>query len=333
VEVLLDAAGLEDGTYDAEIRFTSNDPYTPVVPVPVSLSVGLMPFAYLHFDPEVLNLTANGHMIKMVIELPAGYDPHLLDVASVTLNDSVPALPSPIEFTDENLNGIEEIVVRFDRDAVDNLLPDGAAVQVTVQGEITDIQWFRGTTTVRTLRPRVIGPNGGEYVVAGQTMPITWNAVTGASYKVLLTRDGCQTWEMLADNLGSTSWSWMAGGSPSNSARIRVVAFDNQGVVGYDTSDGDFTIASQALPPGEVGDTLELMMFGGDAVLTWRRPAADVLHGPVEYYRILAAESAQGPFAELGITPAEEYRMPATGGPALVYYRVLAVNAAGNSAN
>ncbi|MGH9869077.1 MAG: S8 family serine peptidase [Candidatus Polarisedimenticolia bacterium] len=333
IEVHLDAAGLEDGDYEAEIELTSNDPYTPSLQVPVSLHVGLLPFAYLHFDPEVLNLSAHGSKVKMVMELPPGFDPHLVDVGSVTLNDTVPALPSPVEFTDENLNGIEEIVVRFDRDAVDAVLPDGASVSVTVQGEVADVQWFRGTTTVRTMRPRVTQPNGGEHLLGGQVIPITWNAVPSASYKVLLTRDGGQTWEMLADGVSGTSWSWTAGGAPTTSARVRVVAFDGQGVMGYDTSDADFALAGVLLPPQDVGDTLEVLDDGTDVVLIWRPAAADALHGPADSFRILRSYTANGGFVEIGRTSSEAFHDPhaATSGAAIVFYKVIATNAAGDA--
>jgi hypothetical protein len=332
VSVLLDAAGLEDGLHTAEIDVHSNDPYNPLVTVPVSLNVGVLAPAYLHFDPEVLNLSANGHMVKMVIELPVGYDPHLLDVASVTLNDTVPALPSPVEFTDENENGIEEIVVRFDRDAVDAILAEGAAVPVTIQGEITDVQWFRGTTTARTMRPRVGSPNGGEYFLGGQVIPITWASVPGASYALQLSRDGGQTWEMLADNLSASGFSWTAGGSPTSSARVRVIAYDNQGVMGYDTSDAVFTLAGPLMPPADVGDSLDLFVEGADLVLTWRQPVADAGHGPASEFRVLRSLTADGPFVEIGRSTGENFRDPlAATTSTFVYYKVIATNGAGDA--
>ncbi len=334
IQVSFDAMGLEDGIHEAGIEILSNDPYTPLIEVPVTLNVSLLPFAYLHFDPEVLNLSANGHMVRMVMELPAGYDPHQIDVGSVTLNDTVHALPSPVEFTDENLNGIEEIVVRFDRASVDAVLPDGPAVTVAVQGEVADVQWFRGSTTVRTMRPRVAAPNGGEYFLGGQTVPISWNSVAGARYAVHLTRDGGQTWELIVDGLTTAGYAWTAGGSPTGSARIRVVAYDNQGVMGYDASDATFTLAGGPLmPPADVGDTLEVDVEGADLVLTWRQPVIDAAHGPADRFRILRSFSAQGPFTEVGISAGEAYRDPlaASAGAPFVYYKVIAANAAGDA--
>ncbi|HKY33808.1 MAG TPA: S8 family serine peptidase [Candidatus Polarisedimenticolia bacterium] len=335
VQVDFTALGLEDGLYEAQIDVASNDPYTPLVVVPVSLNVGLVEPAYLHFDPEVLNLTSNGRGAKMVIELPPGLDPHAVDPGSVKLNDTVPALLFPVEYTDENENGIEEVVLRFDRDALDAILPPDAVVDITVQGEVADVQWFRGTTTARTLRPRVSSPNGGEYLIEGQTVSMSWNPVQGGNvrYRVQLSRDGGLTWEALAGNLTATTYDWTAGGAPTSQARVRVIAEDNLGIMGYDTSDGDFIVAGPLLPPHDVGETLELLDEGGDVVLIWRPLEPDVTHGPADRYRILRSFSAEGPFTEIGQSMGESYRDPhaATQQAALVYYKVIASNAAGDA--
>ncbi|HKY33809.1 MAG TPA: S8 family serine peptidase [Candidatus Polarisedimenticolia bacterium] len=335
ITLSLDAAGLEDGLHEATVEIESNDPYTPVLAVPIALNVGLVAPSYLHFDPEVFNLSANGHSVKMVIELPPAFDPHAVGVDSVTLNDTVTALSLPVEFTDENENGVEEIVVRFDRAAVEALLPEGDSVPVTVQGEVTDVQWFRGTSSVRTLRPRVHAPNGGEYLTEGQALPISWSAVQGGGvrYSVQLSRDGGTTWELLAEGLSTTAHSWTAGGAPTVRARIRVVASDNQGVIGYDTSDADFTVAGPLMPPHDVGETLEVFSDASDVILTWKRPAADAVHGPADRFRIFRSLSAEGPFTEIGQSTGESFRDPhaATQQAALVHYKVIASNAAGDA--
>jgi hypothetical protein len=47
---------------------------------------------------------------------------------------------------------VREIAFKFSRADVQHLLPPGDAVPLTVQGEVADVQWFRGTTLVRTIR-------------------------------------------------------------------------------------------------------------------------------------------------------------------------------------
>ena len=337
VTVSLNAAGLEDGLHEGYVDFASNDPYVPAVQVPVSLTVGLVAPAYLNFDPDALNLSSMGNTVKMVIELPAGLDPHDIVIASIRLNDTVPALPAPISFTDENSNGVPELVVRFDRAAVEAALQPGNAVPITIQGEVRDTAWFRGTTTARVIRPRLTNPNAGGYFLQGEHVTVTWDAAGPGNtrYEIWLSRDLGATWEAVALNLNATSYDWTVGGASTSGALLRVAARDNQGIMGYDTSDAPFTIASGTLqPPLPVGDTLDVTADTTDVILSWKRPAVDATHGPVGEYRVLRAVSAEGPWVPIGSTAVETLRDPLSGpaGGAVVYYKVIAGNAAGDAA-
>jgi subtilisin family serine protease len=338
ITVALNAAGLEDGLHEGRIDIASNDPYRPAITVPVSLKVGLVAPTYLNFDPDALNLAAMGTTVKMVIELPPAYDPHDIVVGSVRLNDTVPALPSPIAYSDENGNGIQELVVRFDRQAVEATLGQGSSVPVTIQGEVLDTAWFRGTTTVRVIRPRLTHPNSGGYFTQGMPVTIGWEAAQGSGnirHELWLSRDLGATWEPIAANLTGTSYVWTVGGPATNQGLIRVVARDNQGVMGYDTSDAAFTIASGTLmPPLPVGDTLELSADAADVILSWKRPTMDATHGPAAQYRVLRSFEPQGPWVQIGSVSTETLRDPLAGpaGATVVYYRVVAGNAAGDAA-
>jgi hypothetical protein len=334
VMVTLDATGLEDGVHEGRIDLASNDPYRPLVQVPVTLNVGLTPITYLDFDPDVLNLNAMGQMVRVVIELPEDWDPHAIDVGSIRLNDVVPALPAPVAYTDENANGIEEIVVRFDRAAVEAVLPEGDSVLIAIQGEIPGETWFRGTTTVRAIRPRVTHPNGGEYVSQGQPVTLRWNPASGTGgvrYEVWLSRDGGAAWESLATGLNVTSFDWIVSGALTDGARIRVFAVDGRGVMGYDTSDADFIIAGPLQPPHAIGATLEVGVDPADVLLSWKRPTVDTTHGPADRYRVLRSFSPQGPWSEIAGVTTESARAPLSGttGAFFVYYKVVAGNAAG----
>jgi hypothetical protein len=205
---------------------------------------------------------------------------------------------------------------------------------------VTDVQWWEGTMQVRTMRPRQIEPMGGEYLVAGLPVTISWlPPATGAGpqtrYTVRLTRDGGNTWETLATNLTATSYVWTVGGPLTSNARIRVIATDNQGVMGYGTSAGDFTIAGALNQPNDVGETLELKFNGTEVTLAWAKPAIDPLHGPVAFYRVFQATSPNGPFVEIGTATTESLVEPAStmSGGAILYYKVVAVNAGGESLN
>jgi len=334
----LNAAGLEDGLHEGRIDIASNDPYRPAITVPVSLMVGLVEPTYFNFDPDAINLAAMGTTIKVVIELPPAYDPHDIVIGSILLNDTVPAQPSPIAYSDENGNGIQELVVKFNRQAVEATLGQGSSVPVTIQGEVLDTTWFRGTTTARVIRPRLTNPNSGGYFTQGMPVTVTWEAAQGSGnirHELWLSRDLGATWEPIAADLTGTSFLWTAGGTATDHGLIRVVARDSQGVMGYDTSDAAFTIsAGPLMPPQPVGDTLELSADTADVILAWKRPAIDATHGPVALYRVLRAFSAQGPWEQVGTVATESLRDPLAGhGDAtFVYYKVIAGNAAGDAA-
>ncbi len=336
VTLNLKAAGLGDGLHQATLDFASNDPYHPLMQVPVELMIGLTPVTYLNFDPDSLNGGSMGKTVKVVLELPPEYDPHNIDVSSIRLNDTVPAILHPVDFTDENHNGIPELVVKFDRAAVEAVLSPGSEAPVWVQGEVTDTTWFRGTTTVRVIQPQVTHPNGGEFFVLGGAVTVSWDPVAwpgSVLYDVYLSRDDGNSWELLAANLADTSVGWVASGSATLQGRIRVIAKDGQGMLGYDTSNADFTIAATLMAPYGVGNTLALSFDGTSVNLTWKRPASDLTHGPAERYRVQRSLSLQGPFQEIGTVTTESFHDPAAGtdGAGVVYYRIVANNGAGDS--
>ncbi len=337
VTVTLDAAGLEDGIHEAQIRFSSNDPYTPLVVVPVTLNVSLVEPSWVDFDPDVLNLSSNGNYVSMTVQLTEDLDPYDIRRSSVLLNDAVPALEfPPPEYGDRNLDGVTDVRFKFDRKAVEAILPVGQEVPVYIQGEVEDVQWWRGMDTIRTMHPRVLSPNGGEYVHAGQVLSIRWDPPVGGTpnfYEVQLSRDGGATFERIATGLAGTSVDWTVSEPLTSNALVRVVALDSRGVMGYDFSDGPFIIATSELqPPNPIRD-LVLSFDGTDVTLNWKAPDADPTHGPADRYRILRAESPEGPFEEVSVVTETVYTEAAanTEGVAVVYYVVRAANRAGDS--
>jgi subtilisin family serine protease len=331
----LDAAGLEDGDYDATVRISSNDPFHSPIDVPVRLHAGQVDLAYIDVDPNTLNLTSQGRFVRGALQLPEEYDPHDIVLSSVSIDHQVHALPSPVSYEDTNGDGVIELVVMFDRAAFEAIVPEGDSVPVTVTGEVRDTTWFTGTDHIRTIHPQIGHPNGGEYLIAGATARITWSAPVLAAprdYDVWLSRDGGATWEVLAGGVRGTSVDWVVSGPTTTDARVRVLAMDNRGVMGYDTSDATFTIAAALQPPNPV-DTLRLGLDADAVRLQWQRPATDLVHGPAEAYRVLRAFGVQGAWEEIGLAGVESFSDPlaAHGDQPLVLYKVVAINAAGGA--
>jgi subtilisin family serine protease len=250
IPILFDAAAAGEGDHSAKLSFNTNDPVRPAFEVPVALHVGEIALDTLDIDPDTLHLASRGRGVQVRLQLPAGLDPLQVDVPSLRLNGTLAPAGDPVELTDESGDGVPELLVRFDRAALEQLLAPGDN-QVVLTGEVRDITWFRGAATVRALGPRVTRPNGGEVLLAGTVATVTWDAApwSGASYRVELSRDGGQTWEPLAPGaVTGTSLSWIVHGEPSTGARIRVTALDSRGPVGDDSSDAPFTLAVPRAP-------------------------------------------------------------------------------------
>jgi subtilisin family serine protease len=333
LSVGFDSAELDEGDYDGLVSILNNDPFNSLIEVPVQLHVLEVELDYIAIYPDTLNLSSVGRTIKAVLQLPAPYDPHDIVIDSVSIYDQVYALSHPIEFTDENSDGVEELAVKFNRAEFEGVVPEGDDIPVTITGEVLNTAWFTGTDIIRAIRPKVTHPNGGDYMLTGQQLDITWDAPTvgptPTSYSVWLDRDGSDELEQVAVNVTDTQVSWPVSGPGTTVGRIMVQAHDNRGVMGSDISDGDFTIADQLYPPHPAYG-LALEMSVDDLVMAWQRPGTDLLHGPVSYYRIMRSEGAQGPFTEIHTTALETFTDSTAQGQ-INFYMIVATNPAGDA--
>jgi hypothetical protein len=333
VSVLLDAEGLDDMDHYGVITVSSNDPQDGVQDVQLLLHVGEVELDYLDIDPNTLNLGSNGNTVRAAIQLPPQYDVHDVDVSTVSVFGTLFANPQPVSFADTNGDGIEEILLKFDRTAFRAQAPVGAEALVTVTGEVRDTVWFTGTTTITAIHPEVVHPNGGEYFTAGQPVFISWqepDLAPGSDYDVYLSLDGGDSWEPVGSTQGVTGLEWTVPSASTDQARVRVHARDGLLVLGYDESDEAFTISSALAPPGPVTD-LVLAPAEGGTLLRWKRPLADAAHGPVETYQVLVASHPEGPFQQVAEVVSESYLDP-TPPPStsVLYYRIVATNPAGH---
>ena len=104
----------------------------------------------IDFDPDTLNLKSKGKFVTVYIELPPGYDVSQIDVSSITLNGTVPALDKPTKVGDYDSDGVPDLMVKFDGAAVQDLLTPGSQVEITITGEVTGIG-FEGSDTIRVI--------------------------------------------------------------------------------------------------------------------------------------------------------------------------------------
>jgi hypothetical protein len=111
--------------------------------------------ATIDIDPDTLNLKSKGKWITAYIELSSGHDLASVDVGTIMLEGVVPAESHPTEIGDHDGDGIPDLMVKFDRQAVQELLEPGD-VELTVTGSWRAVL-FKGSDTIR-----VIEPGGGN---------------------------------------------------------------------------------------------------------------------------------------------------------------------------
>ncbi|MBA7688959.1 hypothetical protein ES703_97449 [subsurface metagenome] len=106
--------------------------------------------AAIDIDPDTLNLSSKGKWVTVHIELPEGYDVDDIDASTIMLNGEVSAESNPTEIGDYDGDGTVDLMVKFDRAAMQGILQVGD-VEITVTGELNDGTPFEGSDTIRVI--------------------------------------------------------------------------------------------------------------------------------------------------------------------------------------
>jgi hypothetical protein len=115
----------------------------------VVYTLGVVPSA-IGIDPNTLNLKSKGKWITCYVELPEGYDVNHIGISSVKLivgGTTIGAALSPTEVGDYDNDSIPDLMVKFDRQAVQNAVTVGS-VEMVVHGSLSDGIEFQGSDTV-----------------------------------------------------------------------------------------------------------------------------------------------------------------------------------------
>jgi hypothetical protein len=107
--------------------------------------------ATINFDPDTLNKKSKGNWVTVYIELPAGYNVSNINISSLLLNNSVHAETWPYAVGDNDKDVIPDLMVKFNRDAVINILPNGENIQVKVAGTVGTTT-FEGVDRIRVIK-------------------------------------------------------------------------------------------------------------------------------------------------------------------------------------
>ena len=106
---------------------------------------------FLNFDPDTLNLKSKSSSVTAYIELPQGFDAKQINISTITLNGSAPALSKPTAIGDYNHNGIPDLMVKFNRQVVQSILMKGDKIKITISGRLNDGRLFKGSDTIKVI--------------------------------------------------------------------------------------------------------------------------------------------------------------------------------------
>ncbi|MCI0479881.1 T9SS type A sorting domain-containing protein, partial [Candidatus Uhrbacteria bacterium] len=201
--------------------------------------------ATVRITPRTINLKSNGRWVEGRIELPLSFPPEEIVLSSVELEDTVRADLDVWCIEDGDMNGVRELVVKFDRALFQQVIPQGEYVEVTVTGEVRN-RTFEGTDVVRVIRPTVKFPKGGETLISGVASIVTWTSPAGYqvdAVDVHWTPNDGEDWFPVAlqvPDAGSVSWT--VPDAFTSSARVIVTLFKNGEDFGGGISQSAFSI-------------------------------------------------------------------------------------------
>jgi hypothetical protein len=253
--------------------------------------------AEVDVTPNTLNLGSRGRWVTGRIELPRSIFVEEIDIASVMLQDQIPAEPEKVAVEDSDQDGIPELVLKFDREAFQDVLTVGEFVEVRINGFAGE-RSFAGTDVIRTIRPQLLHPVGGEHFLTGPTIPIAWEIPDGWSADtadIEWSGDEGVTWHPVALGVPAVPGlvDWTVPEEAVGEDRILVTLYVGDEVIGKSLS-RTFTV-DMAVPLVYVA--AEIRLEGRDAVLDWTSSTSGAgLTG----FRILRAQGQDGDFEIIG---------------------------------
>ena len=140
---------------------TTIDIYTTTTTIAVTTSTTIGASTNcIDCNPDTLNINSCGNWVTVYIEL-AGYNSADINASTILLNGEIPPVLDPqygfvtseeSYLVDEGCEPeVIERMVKFDRDAVAEILPLGNEVEITITGDLNDGTPFEGTDIIRVM--------------------------------------------------------------------------------------------------------------------------------------------------------------------------------------
>jgi hypothetical protein len=108
-----------------------------------------IPLQIIDIDPDTLHLDSKGEWITCYIELPDEYDVEDINRETILLNHVVSA--NHTDIGDYDHDGLSDLMVKFDREKVIDILDPGDKVKLTVTLELIDERQAMGTDYIKVI--------------------------------------------------------------------------------------------------------------------------------------------------------------------------------------
>ena len=208
--------------------------------------------AKVDIDPNSIQPGSKGKFISAYLQFPVWLSPFDVVLSTVRLNGTIPADTQTSAVLDHDLDGILERQVRFDRVAVQALIPPGDPVQVTVTGQV-DGRTFAGYDSIKVLPPKIKNPHAGLIAPQLSELDIQWSpngqGIDGRM-DIFWSRDRGNTWETIVHGTeDDSSYVWTVPDVlSSRDCLVQLVARNKNGqVTGVEIMAEPFTISSAPL--------------------------------------------------------------------------------------
>lgn len=148
-----------------KIKFKISDMVSNVGVSPAYTVKTMLP-AVVDIDPNTLNLKSRGRWITCYIEFPNGYDINDTNLSTLNIskiNDEhitpIFAEAAPTNIGDHDMDGIPDLMVKFNRSAVQNIVEPAEQVKLTIEGFLKNGTKLIGEDSIRVINPPEAKPS------------------------------------------------------------------------------------------------------------------------------------------------------------------------------
>ena len=152
-----------EGVYPVNLTVTDDGGLINSTQQNISVSISTQPLTVnVTIHPRTLNFKSKGKWITCYIELSDGYNVSEINISSLRLNGEIPAEPAPTEIGDNDNDGLPDLMVKFSRSEVIEILDRENESEIVITGELNDGTSFSSSDTIRTLNKINNDSNSGK---------------------------------------------------------------------------------------------------------------------------------------------------------------------------